>query len=119
MVDVSKYLGNAFLKVGDIKVSGPRRVMITDVAEGRYDKLGLSFDDVTRLSCNTTNSRVLATAYGRRSESWVGQEIELFVGDIEYQGKLQEAVLVKPISPPIENKVPPKANDGSNDEIPF
>jgi hypothetical protein len=33
-MDMRKYSGAAFLKPGDIKASGPRRVVITDLTEG-------------------------------------------------------------------------------------
>ena len=117
-MDMSKYIGGLFLKVEDIKGSGPVRAKIVDVSEGRYDKPDLTFDDGTRLGCNATNGRALARAYGFDSNDWVGKEVELVVGEIQYQGKPQEAILVKPISPPIENKAPPKRDDDL-DSIPF
>jgi len=105
-MDMSKYIGNVFLKVDDIKASGPIRVKITDVSEGRFGKPDLTFDDGTRLSCNMD------------SDDWIDKQVELVVGEIEYDGKMNEAVLVKPISPPIENKAPLKKPD-FDDEIPF
>ena len=117
-MDMSKYFGGVFLKVEDIKARGPIRLEIVDVSEGRYDKPDLSFEDGTRLSCNATNGRVLARAYGFDSDDWIDKEVELVVGEIQYQGKPQETVLIKPISPPIENKAPPKRDD-PNDHIPF
>jgi hypothetical protein len=86
-MDVSKYLGNAFHKVGDVKVNGPIRLVITSAAEGQFDKLDLTFDDGTRLSLNVTNTRALARAYGTDDADWIGKEIELTVGEIEYQGQ--------------------------------
>jgi hypothetical protein len=121
-MDVSKYISGLFLKVEDIKESGPIRVKITDVSEGQYGKLDLTLDDGTRLSCNATNVRALAKAYGFDSGDWVDKEVELVFGEIPYKGKPQEAILVKPISPPIENKAPPKpapAPPADGDEIPF
>jgi hypothetical protein len=40
-------------------------------------------------------------SYGRESRDWIGREIELYIGATTYQGREQESVLVKPISPPI------------------
>jgi len=117
-MDVSKYVGSVFLKVEDIKASGPQQVTIVDVRQGQYGKPDLMFDDGTRLGCNVTNGRALAKAYGFDSDDWVDKEVELVVGEIEYQGKPQESILVKPISPPVENKAPPK-RDEPNDEVPF
>jgi len=114
---MSKYLGSVFLKVGGIRASGPIRVRITDVSEGQFGKPDLTFHDRTQLSLNTTNNRVLARAYGMDSNDRIDKQVELVIGEIKYDGKMNEAILVKPISPPIENKAPPKSE--FDDEIPF
>jgi hypothetical protein len=69
---------------------------------------------------NATNNRILMRAYGRNSDDWVGKEIELYLGEIEFQGTAREAVLVRPISPPIKKpKKPPEEPPPFNDEIPI
>jgi hypothetical protein len=118
-MDMTKYVGGLFLKVDDIKASGPVHVKIVDVSEGRYDKPDLTFEDGTQLGCNATNGRALAKTWGFNSDDWIGKEVELVVGEIQYQGKPQEAILIKPISPPIENKAPPKRGGDFDDEIRF
>jgi len=112
-MDMSKYIGNVFLKVEDVKASGPISKRITDVSEN-LGKPDLTFHDRTQLSLNNTNLRVLARAYGMESDDWLGKEIELEVGEIKFRGEPQEAILVKPITPPI---APPKP--GFGDAIPF
>jgi hypothetical protein len=111
------YSGNHFLKVEDIKASGPVNERITKVADGQFDKLNLTFHDGTQLSLNKTNFEALARAYGMESDDWLGKEVELLVGEVLYQGKPQEAIRVSPISPPIKNKVPPDPE--FDDEAPF
>lgn len=125
-MDMRRYSGAAFLKVGDVKVSGPRRVVIVDVTEGKYGRPDLEFDDGTKLTVNATNNRVLIAAYGWDSKDWINKEIELSVGQLAYEGKLQDSILVKPISPSIEKRPPPGALKGGSekrgdldDEIPF
>ena len=81
-MDMSKYLGSAFLKVGDIK-AGPIRSVIADITEGKYGKPDVSFSDGTKLSLNTTNDKILCQAYGTESDDWIGKEIELSLGEIE------------------------------------
>jgi hypothetical protein len=116
-MDVSEYIGNVFLKVDDLKASGPIRVRITEVTEGRYNKLDLTFHDKTRLSLNATNSRILARAYGMESEDWLGIEVELKVGQIQYQGERQESIVINPLSSPLENKA--RAEPEFDDAIDF
>jgi hypothetical protein len=110
-MDVRKYMGNVFLKVDHVKATGPIRVTIIGVSEGQYGKPDLAFHDGSQLSLNATNCRTLAPAYGFESDDWIGKEVELTVGEIQYQGQPQEAILIKPISPPIENKEPAKNPD--------
>jgi hypothetical protein len=118
-MNLGKYIGPQFLKVEDIKASGPRQVKILDVKEGNYDKPTLHFDDGTCLDCNATNGRALARAYGYESDDWIDKEVKLVVGEILYQGKPQEAILITPISPAIEHKAPPKRQDDPSDSAPF
>ena len=119
-MDMSQYSGGAFLKIGDVKVNGPLRVVIDDIQLGKYGKPDVSFTDGSKLSLNVTNNKALCNAYGTESSGWVGKEIELSLGEVEFQGEPQETILVKPISPPIEKK-PPKRKPGGDmqDEIPF
>ena len=111
-MDMKKYSGTAFLKPGDVK-AGPLSVVIVDVTEGKFGRPDLEFSDGTKFSVNATNNRTLVTSYGGESDDWIGKEIELSLGEIEYQGQPQEAVLVKTISPPIERK-PPRRKLGSD-----
>jgi hypothetical protein len=130
MADMSKYSGAAYLKVGDVRAyGGSIRGLIVDVGESVYGRPLLVFDDGTRLSLNTTNNKRMCRAYGNDSDDWIEKEIELTLGEIEYEGSPKEAILVQPISPTIEKKPQPKeveARPPSNsrssdidDEIPF
>ena len=56
-MDMSQYSGAAFLKVGDVKVNGPIRVVIADIVLGKYGKPDVSFSDGTKLSLNATNNK--------------------------------------------------------------
>jgi len=128
-MDMGKYSANVFLKFGDVKANGPLRVVITDVVEGKFGKPDLTFDDGTKLSVNGTNNRTLCQAYGTESGPWINKEIELFAGELKFNGAMQDAILVRPISPPIEKKkrkkpssptAPAKGKCGDmDDEIPY
>jgi hypothetical protein len=110
-MDMRKYSGTAFLKPGDVK-AGPLRVVIVDVTEGKFGRPDLEFSDGSKLSVNATNNRTLVTSYGGESSDWVNKEIELSLGEVEYDGQMQETVVVKPISPPIERKPPRRKPSG-------
>jgi len=128
-MDMTKYLGAAFLKIDDVKAAGPLQVKIVDIEEGQFDRPVASFDDGTRLTLNVGNTRILARAYGIDSDGWVGKQIQLELGSVEYQGAMQDSIVVVPISEaiPIEQRPKPKPGTGSkkgrvadmDDEIAF
>jgi hypothetical protein len=110
-MDMRKYSGEHFIKVADVR-SGPLRMRIAGVREGKYEKPDLIFTSGDVLSLNSTNNQTLIRAYGRDSDGWIEKEVELFLGEIEFQKKMQEAVLVRPITPVT-------AGGELNDEMPF
>jgi hypothetical protein len=133
VVDMSKYMGGRFLKAADIKESGPIRARIADIEIGeKFDKPEAILDDGSVLSLNATNCSRLGRAYGADSDDWIGKEIELDVGEVDFKGELKESILVEPISPPLEDskkaRVKPQAkpqkrgNTGKtnlNDPLPY
>jgi hypothetical protein len=60
------------------------------------------FESGAALSINATNNRILIRSFGPNSDDWIGKEIELFAGTVEFQGRPLDAVLVRPISPPLK-----------------
>jgi hypothetical protein len=119
---MSKYMGSRFLKVADVKEGGTfqAKIVAVEISE-KFDKPEANLDDGSVLSLNATNVGRLVRAYGANSDDWIGKEIELSIGEVDYQDRAVETILVKPISPSIKNKAPakPKRRDDLNDEIPF
>jgi hypothetical protein len=120
MADMSKYMGSRFLKVADVKESGPfqAKIVAVEISE-KFDKPEVNLDDGSVLSLNATNVGRLVRAYGANSNDWIGKAIELSVGEVEYQDKPVETILVKAVSPPVENKAPVKPKRNFDDAIGF
>jgi hypothetical protein len=127
-MDMSKYTGSPYIKPDDVR-QGPLKLRIKNVSEGSFDRPMLEFVDFDgKFSLNVTNTKTLTAHYGKNSDDWIGQEIELYLGQAPYDGKTIDSVLVRPISPtipfkdrrdlPPEPKPEPVAID-LNDEIPF
>ena len=115
-MDMSKYMGSPFLKVEDVE-EGPRRVRIVKIETGQYDKPVATFDDNSRLSLNVTNSRALGRAYGTDSRDWIDKDVELYLGEIEYNHEPKPSVLVRPLTLPAMAQT--KQRPPSDDAIPF
>jgi hypothetical protein len=112
-MDMRKYSGTTFLKVNDVR-DGPLQLQIAAINDGKYEKPDAVFETGEMLSLNATNVRTLVRAYGSNSDGWIGKEVELVLGRVKFQGEPQDAVIVKPISPPIAAK-----SSEMDDEIPF
>jgi hypothetical protein len=129
-MDMRKYSGATFIKVADVS-EGPLQLQIAVVKVGKYDKPDIVFESGEILSLNATNNRTLIRAYGPNSDDWISKKIELALGQIEYQGEPQDAVIVKPIDAPIDasqktpvpqetrSKATPKKHNDMDDETPF
>lgn len=125
-MDMRKYSGEHYVKVDDVK-DGPFEGQIAAVKEGKFDKPNIVFESGDVLSLNATNNKILMRAYGTDSDRWIGKMIQMFLGEIEYQGAPREAVLIKPISPPLKkdkaekaaDEKKPSATPGLDDEIPL
>ena len=102
-MDMRRFSGASFLKVDDVR-GGPLREVIVSIKLGKYDKPDMYFEFGDCLSLNATNNVVLIRAYGPNSDDWIGKEIELFVGEVEFEKKPIDAVLVKPISPALKQQ---------------
>jgi len=115
MSSMRKYAGSRFVKADDVRLA-PIQAKI-EVAIGKYDKPDILFEDGSKLSANATNVRILCRHYGDDSADWIGVEVELTLGEIDFQGEKKPAVIILPISPPAEKK--PAEKTPFDDEIPF
>ena len=128
MVDARKYLGVIFVPLEELLAEGPRQSEIDRAEEGKYGKLNLIFTDNTAVGLNATNLRATVKAFGPDTEKWPGRVVELSAGELEFQGKMQPAILIRPVSPPltpeeraaIAKPSKPAANGGDmDDDVPF
>ena len=97
--DLKKYSGQRFIKPEHVR-NKPIRDTIIGVKEGKFGKLELLLESGDIFSLNATNTEILMDAYGRNSDRLKDKEIEMFFGQLKYNGVDNDAVLVKPISPP-------------------
>ena len=118
-MEMRKYSGTAFLKVGDVKVEAAPRCD-RRCTEGKFGRPDRGVQRRHQVVAQRHQQSYAGHSYGGESDDWINKEIELSLGEVEYDGQLQETVVVKPISPPIEKK-PPRRKPGGDmkDEIPF
>ena len=122
-MDMRPFAGSSFITVETLR-DGPREEVIVSVEPGKFDRPVATFESGYKFSLNVTNVTAVLKAYGPNDQDWIGCTVELYVGDLRYNGGIQEGVLVRPISPPkpVEARTPvpktPPKND-MDDEIPF
>jgi hypothetical protein len=127
-MDMKSYAGKHFVKVDDVR-DGPIEGEIVDIVEGEFGKLNLTLNTGDCLSLNKTNTSRLVRAFGDDSDNAIGQTVRLVLGQLKYQGRLQEAVLLEPSeTAPAEEKSAAAFGNPTNktnpstdpsDEIPF
>ena len=124
MIDMRKYSsGETYLTIADVR-DGALQMRITDVREGKFDKPDLYLESGDVLSLNATNRKVLLRAYGVTSDTWIGKQIELVLGQTMFQGAPQDSIIVNPVSPPLTAAekaaaAGEPARDKMDDDIPF
>jgi hypothetical protein len=129
-MDVRAFRKPRFLKVEDLKASGPRVDRIVGLKEGKFEKPELILESGDMIGLSATNLDTLARAYGYESELWSGHQIKLYAGAGEFNKKPVEMVLIEPLSKaegaeaeakPTKKKVkpPPKTDSDMDDVVPF
>jgi hypothetical protein len=114
-MDMTKFGGDQFLKIEDIRATGPIRALIEGLEDGPFGRPIASLSNGSSLQLNITNTRRLINVWGANSDSWINREIELAIDQIEYRGELTDSIVVRPISATIpigERKAPPAPNRG-------
>jgi hypothetical protein len=114
-MDMRKFSGSTFVKVADVR-SGQMQEKIASVEIGQFGKPDITFESGAKLSINATNNKTLMRAFGTDSDGWIGHVVELYLGEIDYQGKPQEAVLLRAVDGSTSRKKPSKP---APDEIDF
>jgi hypothetical protein len=119
------YAGKHFVKIDDVR-DGPIEGKIVDIVEGEFGKLNLTLNTGDCLSLNKTNTSRLVRAFGDDSNNAIDQKVRLVLGELKYQGRMQEAVLLEPITTAPEEKEnaaafgnPTNEKKPFDDEIPF
>ena len=98
-MEISSVFGGDTLKAADLQGTEPV-VVIASVEMKKFDngnKLVLSFVGKKKtLVVNKTNASRIAYAHGTNTDGWVGKEIQLYTDFVDFQGKLTEAIRVRP-----------------------
>ncbi len=124
-MDMKQFRKPRFLKVEDIRSSGPRQDRIVGVVMGQFKKPDLLLESGDKLGLSATNIDILSKAYGFESEEWAGHLIKLFIGKGIYEGEDVDMILVEPISKaenseqasePVRKK-PTKSADPMDEEV--
>jgi hypothetical protein len=115
-MDIREYIKGSFITLKHLD-EGPRREVIALVTTGKYDKPNVKSESGDLLSLNATNARVLAKSFGVDTDRWIGKRVELFTGELEFQGRMQEAVLVRAISPAMVSSVTATSSVREHDDL--
>jgi hypothetical protein len=120
VMDMSKYAGTAFISLDDVR-DAPMRGKIAWVEVGQYDKPVITFENGLRFSLNVSNVQRLMKDLGPESDDWIGETIELAIGQVKFKDGMVDSVIatVVPREPGAAAKKlsPPKPKKRSSDDI--
>lgn len=98
-MELSSVFGGDSLKAADLQ-GREVTVVIADVKSKEFDngnKLIITFQGKKKaLICNKTNANRIAYVHGTNTDNWIGKEVILYTDLVDFQGKLVEAIRVKP-----------------------
>lgn len=101
-MNLSDAFPSKYLKAGDLPDEGSETVTIEKIAleeigRDRETKPVIYFEEFNKaLVCNKTNARTIARAIGSEDfDDWIGQKINLYRAEVEFQGEMVESIRVK------------------------
>lgn len=98
-MELATIFPSKYIKAADLK--GREHTVVIAKCEieklGEDNKLVIYFQSREKgLVCNRTNADRIAYLYGSNTDAWTGREIILYPDMVNFQGKVTEAVRVKP-----------------------
>jgi hypothetical protein len=127
MANARKYAGSPYIKLDHLRGKPPLRERIAFVAEetGNFgERLVVTFESGKRLSLNATSVGNLMSDINADYDNWSGHDVEIYAGEVGFQGTKKDAVLVRVVdldTPPPPPEKPAKkaaARADFDDEIP-
>jgi hypothetical protein len=119
-MDMSKFGGDQYLKVEDLRINGPVQAVIETVEDGPFDKPVAILSDGSSVQLNITNTRTLIKAWGRDSAAWIGREVKLSVEQVDFRGEPTDSIVVRPVSAiPLGEQKRPGPDPIDDPDIPF
>ena len=95
MVDLSKHRGSGFITLE--KFTRPQIKEIEGIVDGeKFGRPKMIFKDGTQLGLNVTNVNWLIETFGSTDgDALIGKKIELYKGQISYQGSPTNSILLR------------------------
>ena len=110
MANARKYAGSPYVKLDHLRGKPPLRERIAFVAEetGNFgERLVVTFESGKRLSLNATSVGNLMSDIDADYDNWTGHDVEIYAGEVGFQGTKKDAVLVRMIDGDTPPSTPP------------
>lgn len=90
----SKYISAADLQGRAVRVHIDR-VEMGQFNDGKSKPIAYFQGKSKGLALNKTNANTIMNSYGPNTDDWAGAEVELFPAEVDFQGKMVQAVRVR------------------------
>ena len=111
-MNINDIYPSKYVSAKDLKGKQPTLVIARCEVEpmGDQRKLVLYFQNAKKgMVCNKTNADRIAYLYSPDTDNWIGKEVTLYAEMVSFQGKVMEALRIKP---------PKRSQKPDDDEIP-
>ena len=113
-MNINNEFPSKYLKAGDLNGKSVKVIVdrITKEKMGEDNKLVIYFTGKEKgMVLNKSNAQMIAAVYSPETDGWVGKEIRLYAGKVNFNGQMVDSLKVEVI--------PPQHNDDPNDPVPF
>jgi hypothetical protein len=135
-VNINEAFPSKYISATDLQGRSARvridRVAIATMNDGKSKPILYFQGKQKGLALNKTNANTIQNTYGPDTDDWAGAEIELFPAEVDFQGKMVQAVRVRipprqaarPTQPAQQRQAAPAQTAPQNeppfdDDIPF
>lgn len=113
-MNINEVFPSKYLKASDLQGKAVKVVIdrVTIEKMGEDNKPVLHFKGKEKgMALNKSNAQMIAAVYSPETDGWIGREIKLYTGKVNFNGQMVDSLKVEVI--------PPVADAGPDDPIPF
>lgn len=101
-MNINEAFPTKYVRAADLQNQRHTLTIANVVMEEGIDKPIVYFQGRQKgMACNKTNAMMIAQLYGADTNRWIGQQVELYIAQVLFEGKFVPAIRVQAPQPPM------------------